>query len=83
MINGLKRGRIFALNTRATAIAFVASAPSPYTVSVGKATSFPSWISAAAALITASVAGRGITITALIEPARDEARITEFIFAVK
>ena len=26
---------------------------------------------------------RGITITALIEPARDEARITEFILAVK
>ena len=83
MINGLKRGRIFALNTRATAIAFVASAPSPYTVSVGTATSYPSSISAAAALITASVAGRGITITALIEPARDEARITEFILAVK
>ena len=38
---GLNSGRRFATKICATADAFVASAPSPYTVSVGNATSLP------------------------------------------
>ena len=48
-IMGLSAGRPFTSYTRRTAASSSAFAPSPYTVSVGKATSFPSRNSAAAA----------------------------------
>ena len=40
-INGLSLGRPLAAYTLLTAFSLVANAPSPYTVSVGKATNFP------------------------------------------
>src|ERR1700722_17772118 len=51
----------------ATAPPFVASPPSPYTVSVGKATSRPSRSSRAAPAITVSVAGRMIAVVGVLK----------------
>ena len=56
-ISGLKRGRSLAAKMRATASSLVASPPSPYTVSVGKATSSPARIRRAARSIASSLAG--------------------------
>ena len=50
-ISGLKRGRPLAAKMAATARPLVASAPRPYTVSVGKATSLPPRKASAAASI--------------------------------
>src|SRR5580658_1596339 len=63
-MSGLNRGRRLAAKMRATASAFVASAPSPYTVSVPKATSRPSRSNAAARAIPAASADRSSVMTA-------------------
>ena len=55
-ISGLKCGRPFAAKIRATAVSLVASPPSPYTVSVGKATSSPARMRRAARPIASSLA---------------------------
>src|SRR6266446_6324168 len=57
-INGLPRGRSLASKIRATARPDWASAPSPYTVSVGKATSPPARITSAPRRTPASSASR-------------------------
>lgn len=62
-IKGSKEGRSLIANTRATAAPFVASAPSPYTVSVGNATTSPRRINVAASVIVSLHAG-----TMSIEP---------------
>ena len=61
-ISGLNRGRPFASKMRATAFPLVASAPRPYTVSVGNATSPPPRSMRAASAIAPSSA---LTIMAL------------------
>ena len=60
-ISGSKRGRPFISKMRAQASGFRPSAPRPYTVSVGKATTPPARIRAAAFLILAGVALRLFT----------------------
>ena len=57
-ISGLKAGRPLTANTRSTAAASRALAPSPYTVSVGNATSLPSRSHAPGATSAATVASR-------------------------
>jgi hypothetical protein len=47
-MTGCEGGRRFTANNRRTAAAFVASAPSPYTVSVGNATNPPARSTSAA-----------------------------------
>ena len=56
-ISGLNRGRSFAAKMPATASPRVASAPSPYTVSVGNATRRPARSASAARAIHSAVAG--------------------------
>ena len=68
-ISGLNRGRPLAAKIAATARPLHASAPRPYTVSVGKATSAPSRSAAPAAATASDVASR-----MAIEPCTNVAR---------
>ena len=62
-ISGLSAGRPLAAKMRADASAFSASAPRPYTVSVGKATNSPARSSAAARRMLASSAWQSSVCT--------------------
>src|SRR5207253_2364104 len=62
-LRGSLAGRSFAANTRSTASRLSASAPSPYTVSVGNTTSPPRRRHAAAVAISAASGSRASTLS--------------------